>query len=357
MKTIGESNWQEHWIIPCLMLFLVLFGISMNAPVLADDAKSFKQSSAKGFAHEQNIRLGRGVNILGYDPIWKSWSDSRFRAEHFKQIRDAGFDHVRIVLHPFRDARADGTLDESYWKTLDWAVKQARANRLAVVLDFHEFLEMGREPVGNKERFLKIWKQISSRYKDAPSDVYFEILNEPHDKLTPKLWNKYLREALAVIRKTNPDRTVIIGPGRWNSIDLLQKLDLPADDRNIIVTVHYYNPFEFTHQGTPWTSEKDKVDVRWEGTRQQREAVERDFNRSQAWSEKHNRPIYLGEFGAFDKADMASRVRYLNFVVRQAQKRGWSWAYWQFDSNFILYDMANGRWIKPILDALMKPAH
>ena len=26
-------------------------------------------------------------------------------------------------------------------------------------------------------------------------------------------------------------------------------VDLPENDRNIIVTVHYYSPIEFTHQG------------------------------------------------------------------------------------------------------------
>jgi hypothetical protein len=40
-------------------------------------------------------------------------------------------------------------------------------------------------------------------------------------------------------------------------------------------------------------------------------------------------------------------------VARAAEKRGWSWAYWQFDSDFILYDMAKGAFVQPILDALI----
>jgi endoglucanase len=44
---------------------------------------------------------------------------------------------------------------------------------------------------------------------------------------------------------------VIVGGGRWNSIDGLQTLVLPEDDRNLIATVHYYTPMEFTHQGAP----------------------------------------------------------------------------------------------------------
>jgi endoglucanase len=42
-------------------------------------------------------------------------------------------------------------------------------------------------------------------------------------------------------------------------------------------------------------------------------------------------------------------------VAREAEKRGWSWAYWQFDGDFIVYDVAHGHWIQPIRDALIPP--
>jgi endoglucanase len=77
--------------------------------------------------------------------------------------------------------------------------------------------------------------------------VIFEILNEPNGQLTPDLWNQFLREALGVIRRTNPSRTVVIGPGQYNAIDQLDRLKLPEEDRRIIVTIHYYKPMEFTH--------------------------------------------------------------------------------------------------------------
>lgn len=54
--------------------------------------------------------------------------------------------------------------------------------------------------------------------------------------------------------------------------------------------------------------------------------------------------------------DSASRVRYLDFVTREAEKRGWSRACWQFDSDFILHDIAGRRWIEPVRDALIPPA-
>jgi endoglucanase len=181
----------------------------------------------------------------------------------------------------------------------------------------------------------------------------YELLNEPFDKLTPDLWNTYLCKAHQTIREVDPERTLIIGPGHWNAIAYLDKLVLPEDDEDIIVTVHYYHPMPFTHQGASWSQYMDKVGTTWEGTNAERDAIRNDFSVAQEWSLKHNRPILLGEFGAYDKADMASRARYTSCVARTAEAFEWSWAYWQFDSDFILYDIPNDQWIEPIKNALI----
>jgi endoglucanase len=193
---------------------------------------------------------------------------------------------------------------------------------------------------------------VSERFRNAPDNVLFEILNEPNKKLTAEVWNQYAQEALAVIRKTNPTRTVIIGPAGYNGIGPLAELKLPEDDRNLIVTVHYYSPMDFTHQGASWAGRTDKLGVEWKGTDAEKAAIEKDFAKVQTWAKEHNRPIFLGEFGVYDKAPMESRVRYLKFVVETTQKLGWSWAYWQFDSDFILYDVKSDKWIEPVRDAL-----
>jgi endoglucanase len=318
------------------------------------------QSGNKQLDHDiaQNKRLGRGVNILGYDPIWKDLQKARFQEQYFRLIKEAGFSHVRINLHPFRDAKflADGVIAAEWFTTLDWAVQHALDNKLMVILDFHEFHAMGDDPLGHKEQFLGVWRQIAEHCKQAPDSVIFEILNEPNKNLTPDLWNAMLGEALRVIRQSNPRRTVIVGPTSWNGIQDLAKLQLPDDDRNLIVTIHYYQPFAFTHQGAAFAGLKDKTGVSWNGTEEQRQAIATDFDKAQAWAKAHGRPLYLGEFGVYDKAEMASRARWTAFIVRQAERRGWSLAWWQFDGDFVLYDVSQNRWTEPILHALTDDA-
>ncbi len=306
-------------------------------------------------AFAQNKRLGRGVNVIGYDPLWKDRQKARFQEKYFRLIQEAGFNHVRVNLHPFRDAKLGEEYKPSaaWFETLDWAVKHALTNRLMVILDFHEFQAMGDNPASNKDRFLAVWRQIAEHCKDTPDDVIFEILNEPNKKLTSALWNPMLRDALGMIRESNPHRTVIVGPTSWNNINDLDKLELPKEDRDLIVTVHYYSPFSFTHQGAAFAGLQDKTGVPWNGTEKEQKAILKDFDKAQAWAQKHHRPIYLGEFGVYDKADMAARVRWTDFVTRQAEKRTWSWAWWQFDGDFVLYDVRENHWVEPIRRALV----
>ncbi len=306
--------------------------------------------------YEINKRLGRGINILGYDPIWRDFSKARFKIEYFGKIKAAGFNHVRINLHPFRDnpglAEETNTISHHYLNTLDWAISNALAQGLMVVVDFHEFTLMGHDPEKYKKAFLKTWDILANHLKNQPDSVLFEILNEPNSKLTPELWNQFLRDALTVIRRTNPNRVVIIGPGQWNSIDMLPKLELPESDRNIIVTIHYYAPFDFTHQGTAFAGKADKVDIRW-GSQDDVRTLIQDFDRAQTWAKQHKRPVYLGEFGVYDRAPEPDRYIWLQHVVSEAESRQWSWAYWQFDGNFVAFDVRTEKWNEPVLRAII----
>ncbi|MCY7340197.1 MAG: glycoside hydrolase family 5 protein, partial [Sphingomonas bacterium] len=149
-------------------------------------------------------------------------------------------------------------------------------------------------------------------------------------------------------------RTVIIGPTKYNSLKLLPKLRLPPKDRNIIVTFHYYGPFRFTHQGTGWTNLKQLRGVTW-GSVAERQAIRDDFARVSVWARANKRPILLGEFGAFDKSGtpLDMRANYISAIACQAERLGFAWAYWQFDGNFIVWDMRRDTWVRPIKDALI----
>ena len=65
-------------------------------------------------------------------------------------------------------------------------------------------------------------------------------------------------------------------------------------------------------------------------------------------------PVHLGEFGAFEKADMDSRAAYTRLVRDEAERRGIGWTYWNFSSDFGAYSTKTNSWIEPIRRALLE---
>lgn len=305
-------------------------------------------------AREQVARLGRGVNILDYDPLWQDRARARFQPHHFRRIAEGGFRHVRVNLQAFAHMDAANRLAPAWLATLDDIIRQAREAGLMVILDEHDFRFCGKDAAACRVKLLAFWQQVAERYAALHDSILFEILNEPNRALTAQLWNALLAEALAVIRRSNPTRTVVIGPASSNGFRALDQLDLPQDDDHIIATVHYYNPFSFTHQGARFTtpSRENLTGIGW-GSGSDRAAVEREFDVIAAWSARHKRPILLGEFGAYDRAAMADRAAWTAAVARAAEARGFAWSYWQFTGNFELFDLAGDAWVEPIHRALV----
>jgi hypothetical protein len=55
-----------------------------------------------------------------------------------------------------------------------------------------------KDPAGQKEKAAGVLAAAGGAVpRTNPPSVYFEVLNEPFDKLTPELWNEYFAEALA----------------------------------------------------------------------------------------------------------------------------------------------------------------
>ncbi len=288
--------------------------------------------------------LGRGINLGNKleAPSEGAWGPP-IEAWMLTTIKRGGFATVRIPTRwsAHADASPPYTIDPTFLDRVTWVVDQALAAGLMVVLNMHHYEEIFSDPQGQRDRFLAVWQQIATHFKDYPDSLVFEVLNEPNTNLTPELWNQFLRDALGVIRQSNPDRYVMLGTAEWGGIGAMSRLELPNDDR-LIFTFHYYSPFEFTHQGAEWVSGSDAwMGTTW-GTSADRAAVQRDFDTVATWAVQHDVTVFMGEFGAYSRAAMDDRVAWTAFVRNEAERRGFSWAYWEFDAGFGAY--RNGQW-------------
>jgi endoglucanase len=323
-----------------------------------DNSNPVKSSPPKDIAASvMNQTMARGINFGNAleAPNEGDWGVV-LQEGYFKLVKDAGFSCVRIPICWTCHARIDSpyTIDRSFFNRIDWAVNQAFSNGLVAIINMHNYDEIFSQPDAHRERFLAIWRQISDHYKFYKADLLFEFLNEPHDALTASIWNELILQTLQVVREKNPTRNVVIGPVDWNNVGSLSTLKLPESDQHIIVTFHYYNPFQFTHQGAEWVDGSDAwLGTSWKATRSETLAVIADFSKANQYATTYQRPIFMGEFGSYSKANEYSRVRWTKYVARKAEEFGFGWAYWEFGAGFGVYDRDNQVWREDLLEALI----
>ncbi len=245
--------------------------------------------------------------------------------EYFQIIHDAGFTAVRLPVRWSAHAlkQAPYTINPAFFQRIDHVVNQALPQGLAVIVNMHHYEEMALDPKGHQARFISIWQPIAEHYKSYPNALLFEPMNEPNGAVVASVWNKLLEATLPVIRPTNPTRNIVIGPADWNDLRGLDELVLPADDQHTIVTFHYYQPYQFTHQAAEWVQGSTSwLGTEWKGSGAEKQYVQYDFKIVAQWAKENQRPIFLGEFGAYNKADMDSRARWTAFVARRSGKAG-----------------------------------
>ena len=307
----------------------------------------------------QHRRLGRGIN-LGNSLEAKPEGSWGFviQDEDLPRIKAAGFDSVRIPVKwsAYAAPTAPYVIDPVFLRRVDHVVRTAIRSGLVVLLDVHHYEELDAHPAEHRERLAAIWDQVAAHFADCPDRVLqFEVYNEPYGTHTAELWNQTFPPSLRAIRRHSPTRAVHVGSVMWNQIPTLKDLRLPPEDRHIIIHLHYYDPFQFTHQGAFWIKGADQwVGRSWDATEAQLKKIRNDFDQAAEWARKENRPVFFGEFGTnLGVKDMAARVRWTKTIVTEAEARGFKWAYWEYQAYFGVWDPKKKEWRKEILDALM----
>ncbi len=180
-------------------------------------------------------------------------------------------------------------------------------------------------------------------------------MNEPKDAATTEVVNPIFAETIEQIRRTTPSGRSSSGQAGGTASASCPTLRLPDDDENLIVTVHNYDPFYFTHQGATWSGPDTKLTgilfpgpplSRWfpipssssvrrsstgsrhttpspqRPTRAARCAFQAAIDQAREWSEYYGRPVHVGEFGCFTTADPASRAHYYRAFREAAEQPG-----------------------------------
>ena len=313
--------------------------------------------SAAPVLTQANTRIGACVNMGNHleAPNEGDWGRP-IAAGDFADIAAQGFETVRL---PARFSNHAGTappyaIDPAFMDRVEQVVDSARAAGLRVILDLHHYEDpqgnIFADPAGQATRFAALWTQVAERFRNKDAMVWFELLNEPHGSLTHANLRSVLDPALREVRATNPTRPVVIGGESWSGINSLATVPLP-DDAYLVVTFHYYDPFNFTHQGAPWVTPALPTGIAFpRGS--DAASLAASVDKARDFIARTGRPLFLGEYGAYEGIPLAQRVTWYGAVHDAFAAAGVDGCAWAYTNTMPLRDPATGAWIAPLLDAI-----
>ena len=323
-------------------------------------------------------RLQRGVNLNGWF-TGTSLTPNRFGRSDLQLIAALGFTFVRLPIDPKR-MMTRGVLSNDSLEALHRALDLITSSGLAAIADIHPTQDFERQVLSDKDSlngFLHFLEGFCSHLKSwSAHDLGVELLNEPFDPGTGGRgwdWNAIQRQLWTAARRALPEHALILTGDAWSSMSGLRRI-VPVADSNVLYTIHFYQPYVFTHQGANWMKSDplhfaelhgvpypgDSEGVRkalesitrsvarpqlrdsirselldYARASWNRENLAQSFSQTAEWASQHHERLFLGEFGVYKRGpDTAGRCRWLQDVRELAEANRFSWAMWEYDGGF-----------------------
>jgi aryl-phospho-beta-D-glucosidase BglC (GH1 family) len=334
-------------------------------------------------------RLARGVNLShwfagAYGDAPRLDVDSGFTTvEDLRKIRALGFRHVRLpvapepMCHESDPERIEGPALDA----LDRALDAIAAESLAVIIDLHPaqggpFKKRLADDDAHVRTVARFWRALARHLATRdPEMVFLEVMNESEVKDRAR-WSAVQRTLLAAMREGAPGHTLIATGARWGSVRDLALLE-PVRDRNVVYDFHFYDPYEFTHQGATWAVDRwshlrslpypssvervvptlgmigtasAKMTALKYGTKGwDAELLAERLEAVSGWADRHGVRVMCGEFGAYRAgAPAADRARWLRDVRTLLERSRIGWSVWDYASaGFGIVDPKSGEARRP----------
>jgi len=317
-----------------------------------------------------NQKLMNGIKDAGFDIIripvtWMGsiglLPDYRIMPSRLKRVAEvvdmAHNAGLKVIITLFHDGATDSNSNDLGWLSI----------RKAASRDQNEYNQITAQ-------FARVWKQIAVYFRNYGDWLIFEPFNELHDGnwgggnnpsqfIVLYKWSQLFVDTVRGTGANNEARYLMIGAYSNDRKHLLSNgFILPNDSvpGKLIVSFHYYDPYEFGIQGSRSS---------W-GTSSDRQTVEKDFAPFKERFIEKNIQVVIGECGAVlqlypddpakEAAARKSRADYIPYIFGTAKKYGLIPLYWDNGSvrgrgeKFGLFDRNNGQPNSPDSDNLIK---
>jgi aryl-phospho-beta-D-glucosidase BglC (GH1 family) len=317
---------------------------------------------------ENKIPQWKGFNLLDFFSPDPSKSRPGTTEDHFRWMRDWGFDFVRIPMaYPYYldiDRSKNITKDDVYKISNEGIDKIDSLVALAHKYNLHVSLNLHRAPgycinAGFHEpynlwldqealdAFCFHWNMWAKRHKNISSHkISFDLVNEPsmradmndqHAERTTvpgELYRKVAKAASEAIRKENKDHLVIADGNDVGNSVIPEIIDL-----NIAQSCRGYHPGIISHYKAPWAfKDVDNLPApKWPGqvgdqflSRKMLEEVYKP------WIElvKKGVGVHCGECGSWNKTPHDVFLAWFGDVLSILSENKIGFALWEFSGDF-----------------------
>lgn len=344
-----------------------------------------KPGTTEAFAalDQENIvkAMGAGWNLGNQleasnwgTPSETAWSNPVITEDLILAVKNAGFKSIRIPVSYLSKigSAPNYTIDAAWLNRVQEVVDMCVDNGLYAIINMHGdgyttvsggWLLCGdSDQTTIREKYKKCWEQIADKFKDYDEHLIFESMNEEFDgtygipnKTHYQNINEYNQIFVDTVRQSggnNGMRWLLI-PG-WNTdidyttgdygfalpTDTHLSADIPSGQKRIMISVHYYNPWDFCGENhdayTQWGSvATDSSKVPSYGTESDMDGL---FKRLYNKFVKNGYPVVIGEYGAVDKSNIdpknnISRAHFAKKVCEASVQYGCVPVYWDNGAN------------------------
>lgn len=322
----------------------------------------------KTLKETEKFEVFRGTNVAH----WLSQSRARgVEREEFLTktdivaIAEMGFDHVRLPIDEEQMWDEQGKRHDDAFQLMTNCIDWCAESNLRVIVDLHilrshhfnaDVKPLWTDPK-EQEKFYNLWLDLSKSLKKYPNNlVAYELMNEAVAD-DPELWNNLVSTAVSAIRAVEPARTIVIGSNKWQQVQTFDVLKVPANDPNILLSFHFYEPFLLTHWKASWTNQKNyagpvhypdtiltqrefdalpeemkKPAERWVGKVFNKEWILEQWQKPIQKAKELDLPLYCGEFGIITGPEQEDMARWYQDMIDLFEENGIGYANWNYKS-------------------------